>query len=92
VIVVYGDQVIMDDRLEGALAQIFGEEPAEKTGQEKEKAELETGELIKRAVAHYDRAQDYLHTGNWSGYGIEIEELGQTLGVLEERSRSSIGG
>lgn len=88
VIVVYGDQVIMDDRLEGALAQIFGEVPAEKTEQEREKAELETGELIERAVAHYEKAQDYLRTGNWSGYGKEIEELGQTLGVLEGRSRA----
>jgi hypothetical protein len=31
------------------------------------------------ALHHYNMAKDYLHEGNWAGYGRELEQLERLL-------------
>jgi uncharacterized membrane protein (UPF0182 family) len=86
VIVVYGGKVAMEETLDLALAQIFGTEAAATVS---ERAELNIEDLILQAQRHYEDAQAYLREGNWSGYGDEIEVLGQVLEELAGRSEVS---
>ncbi len=92
VIVAYGSQVVMEETLEGALARIFGFEPeaaprgavaGDAAGM---KEDLSTGELIGEAGALFRSAQEELRAGNWSGYGEEIDRLGEVISALEERA------
>jgi len=87
VIVAYNGQVAMEETLGEALAVIFELEPAAvsqaTTGGRKE---LSTAELIGEAGALYRSAQEELRAGNWSGYGQDIDRLGEVISVLEERS------
>ncbi len=42
--------------------------------------------LIKEAQLHFDKAQEYLKEGNWTGYGQELSELKEVLDRLAEIS------
>jgi uncharacterized protein len=89
VIVAYSDRVVMEQSLEDALNLIFGGnagKPAETTGPGPTApsgpartlpASLES--LIQQANQHYEQAQQDLRQGDWSGYGQEIQKLGQLL-------------
>ncbi len=46
-------------------------------------------ELIQEAQQHYDKAQEYLQQGDWSGYG---EELTALKAVLDRLAEISAGG
>lgn len=87
VIVAFGDRLTMQETLEDSLAVIFGKVPITKVTEEREKRT--TSELINEAVEHYDKAQEYLKQGNWSGYGKELEAL---RNVLEELKKRQGGG
>jgi hypothetical protein len=50
--------------------------------------DLSTGDLVARAGSLYRSAQDQLRAGNWSGYGEDIDRLGEVIRVLEERAGS----
>jgi uncharacterized membrane protein (UPF0182 family) len=43
-------------------------------------------ELILQAQQHYEKAQDYLKAGDWSGYGREMDALESVLNRLMELS------
>ncbi len=84
VIVAFGDRLTMQETLEDSLAVIFGEVVVEKPP-EIERKEKTISQLIEEAVEHYDKAQEYLKQGNWSGYGEELEALKEVLTELEKR-------
>ena len=93
VIVVAGDQIAMEPTLEESLAVIFGTEaiPPEEpeveppTPREPEEAlSAEIASLIEEAQQHYDRAQQYLKAGDWTGYGEELDALKAVLDQLAE--------
>jgi uncharacterized membrane protein (UPF0182 family) len=44
----------------------------------------DVGTLIELAQQHYDKAQQYLQEGNWSGYGKELDALKAVLDRLAE--------
>ncbi len=89
VIVASGNQIVMADTLEAAVAKVVGTpapptrpQPAPPTG---------TGtvrELIARAQDAYRRAQDRLRQGDLSGYAREIERLGE---ILQQLARAQGG-
>jgi len=94
VIVAYSGKVAMEETLEEALAAIFDFEPeVARTGERADLADLSLGleVLIGQAQDHYDLAQVRLREGDWSGYGQEIEALGDVLSVLEARSGEEDG-
>jgi hypothetical protein len=43
-------------------------------------------DLIQQAQQHYEKAQDYLKSGDWSGYGREMDALESVLNRLIELS------
>jgi uncharacterized membrane protein (UPF0182 family) len=86
VIVAYSDHVVMEPSLEEALSAIFGgqEGGMQETASTASSTPVKTlpasvESLIQQANEHYERAQQYLREGNWSGYGQEIQKLGETL-------------
>ena len=85
VIVVYGDKITMQETLEEAIAVIFEGKvperpvtpviPVEDTGT--------TQELIKQAVEHYEKAQQFLKEGDLEGFGRELKLMGMILEKLK---------
>ena len=92
VIVVAGEQIAMEPTLKESLAAIFGVEapPAEPVvtppapAEPEEPVAADIADLIEKAQQHYDKAQQYLQAGDWTGYGEELEALKAVLDQLAE--------
>lgn len=88
VLAAYNGKVTMQLTLEYALKDLFAITPTREKEIISENKTLK--QLSQQALQHYSRAQKYLKEGNWSGYGSELDLLGETLKVLvnesEERS------
>ncbi len=87
VIVAAGDEIAMERTLEEALAAIFGvdaELPVPPTPSDPDDPEIpaDVRSLIERAQGHFDRAQEYLREGDWTGYGNELAALEKALADL----------
>jgi len=92
VIMVAGEQIAMEPTLKEGLAAIFGAEaplpepvvkpPAPAEPEEPVAADIT--DLIEKAQQHYDKAQQYLQAGDWTGYGEELEALKAVLDQLAE--------
>ncbi|MGH9342931.1 MAG: UPF0182 family protein, partial [Terriglobia bacterium] len=92
VIVAYSDHVVMEPSLGEALSSIFGgsagaapglEEaataPSPSTAAPSKVLPPSVRSMIDEANQHYQQAQQDLREGNWSGYGQEVQQLGQIL-------------
>ncbi|HEV2417453.1 MAG TPA: UPF0182 family protein, partial [Terriglobia bacterium] len=91
VIVAYSDHVVMEPSLGEALGSIFGGAGAAPGAEQTAAASSPSTtapaktlppsvqSMIDEANQHYQRAQEDLREGNWSGYGQEIQQLGQIL-------------
>jgi len=87
VVVAYGNQLSMQDNLEGALAAIFGGRPLTITKPEAAGAAPASGgsqDKIHSALSHFERAQELLRQGDWAGYGKELKE---TETILRDLAR-----
>jgi uncharacterized membrane protein (UPF0182 family) len=92
VIAIYGDRVVMEETLAGALAALFQLPPATATAApaETSAASVDTGPQSDRgreALAHYDRAIEKLKAGDWSGFGAELDALRPLLEQLGNPTR-----
>jgi uncharacterized membrane protein (UPF0182 family) len=77
VIAAYGDRVVMDETLGGALAALFKESTPLAA------APAGTADAHARdALAHYQRAIERLKAGDWSGFGAELDALRPLLEAL----------
>ena len=82
VIVAYGNQLSMQDNLEGALAAIFGGRPILPAPSETTTAPPSAGsakDKIRSALSHFERAEELLRQGDWAGFGRELKETGAIL-------------
>ncbi len=86
VIVSFGDRLTMQDTLEESLAVIFGEKLGEKPI-ETAPSEKSTAKLIEEAIVQYNKAQEHLKEGNWTGYGEALENLKTVLEELKSRQK-----
>ncbi|NPT45005.1 UPF0182 family protein [Paraburkholderia sp. 1N] len=77
VIAAYGDRVVMEETLGGALAALF-KESAPLASPPQGTADARARE----ALAHYDRAIERLKAGDWSGFGAELDALRPLLEAL----------
>lgn len=92
VVLALGEEVVMEETFEEALATLFQldeeppvEQPKEPAGEEPPTEEPTTlEELIGEAADLYERAQQALSQGDFATYGRLIERLGE---VLEEAQR-----
>lgn len=100
VIVAYSDHVVMEPTLGEALAVIFGgavEIPMTPGAAGASAASPAPGavkipvmpphvqSLIQQANEHYEKAQQDLRHGDWSGYGQEIQKVGQILKQIKAK-------
>jgi uncharacterized membrane protein (UPF0182 family) len=89
VIVATGNRVAMQPTLAESLAAIFGAgpppaEPEPPPVAPGEPVAGDVAELIAAAQQHYDKAQEYLRAGDWTGYGRELDALKAVLDQLAE--------
>jgi uncharacterized membrane protein (UPF0182 family) len=93
VIAIYGDRVVMQETLAGALAALFklptaSAAPAPtaiSTGSAGTGPQSNRG---REALAHYDRAITKLKAGDWSGFGAELDALRPLLEQLNKATPS----
>jgi uncharacterized membrane protein (UPF0182 family) len=92
VIVAAGDQIAMEPTLKESIVAIFGAEapPTEPVvkppapAEPEEPVAADIAGLIEEAQQHYNKAQQYLQAGDWTGYGGELEALKVVLDQLAE--------
>ncbi len=99
VIVAYGNTTVMEPTLDIALEKIFGEgsrQPRPPTATEDDAGIIDerpddsigvsgtVQELAEKAREYYDRANERLQSGDWAGYGENIEKLNNVLKQIEE--------
>src|SRR6516165_4361735 len=89
VIAAYGDSVVMHETLTGALAALFkGPAP----GAAAAAAPVETSvtgpetDRAREALSHYNDAIQQLKSGNWAGFGKELDALRPLLEELSQHS------
>jgi uncharacterized protein len=87
VIASYGDHVVMEETLAGALATLF-KETAPASLLSPAPVEFAPGgpadARAREALSHYDRAIERLKTGDWAGFGAELEALRPLLEELAQ--------
>ncbi|MGH9717508.1 MAG: UPF0182 family protein [Candidatus Acidiferrales bacterium] len=96
VIVAYSDHVTMQPTLEDALNVIFGGQAGEAEqastaapgipSASRKTIPTETENLIEQANQQFQQAQQDLRKGDWTGYGQEMQKLGQTLKQMPAKS------
>ena len=96
IVVAFGNRIAMEPTMEAALRRVFGSgatdrsavvpasTAASSTTQFEPSAGEDQEEIIQRAAALYERAQDALRRGDLAGYAREIEELGRVLTEANE--------
>jgi uncharacterized membrane protein (UPF0182 family) len=91
VIAAYGDHVVMEETLAGALAALFKESaPASLLPLAPAGTALggSADARAREALSHYDRAIERLKAGDWAGFGAELDALRP---LLEELSQHPSG-
>ncbi|MBI5376085.1 MAG: UPF0182 family protein [Candidatus Schekmanbacteria bacterium] len=88
VLVSFENRIAMENTLELAMMKIFGEvksmgEQGETVAQISSRLGPGTKGLIEKANELYLRSLDKLKSGDWSGYGADINELGNILRELK---------
>jgi uncharacterized membrane protein (UPF0182 family) len=84
VIAAYGDRVVMEETLPAALAALF-EETAPESPPVTFAGTSPPGpadERARTALGHYNRAIDRLKSGDWAGFGAELDALKPLLEEL----------
>ncbi len=87
IIVALGSRVAMEEKLDQALSQVLG-------GQIVQKNEVSStmpgsgriSDLGEQALQYYNNAKDYLHQGDWAGYGRELQKLESVLQQLSKKA------
>jgi len=91
VIVALGNQVIMEENLDRALRGIVGEKAALEIKSGVAPAPSAGGRdvymLGRSALAHYQKAKEFLKQGDWAAYGRELKSLERVLGEMSALSR-----
>jgi hypothetical protein len=97
VVVSSGQKVVMGEDLQESLQMLVEGRISTEEGDTEQDTEVPTTarELAQQALDHYNRAQEYLAEGDWSGYGEEIDKMEEILNqlnqVLEEADISISG-
>lgn len=94
VVIAYGDKVVMDETMEGALSRIFGaglSVSEGKIGEVPTALSQNKGERIKMlaniAQKIFVSLEERQRSGDWAGYGEEMKKLRKTLEELSELAK-----
>lgn len=89
VIVAYGDDIAYEATLEDALADLFGEDNQQSSGQgtsSSGKGKSSQKDLIRKANEAYENAVNAQKGGNWKKYGEYLDQLEKYLNQLENQN------
>jgi uncharacterized membrane protein (UPF0182 family) len=88
VIVAFGNRIAMEETLEQSLQRVFGAAPAKPAAQPIIAALSPPAKSdqtpARQALDHFQRAQEYLKQGNWSGYGEELKKVEALLREMQK--------
>ena len=89
VIVAFGNRLVMEESLDSAIESVLGGQimapekpltiPGSPAGTPAPSQTTEFTDLGALALEHYNKAKDFLHRGDWAGYGRELENLERIL-------------
>jgi len=85
VITAFANKIAMEQTLEESLARHFGDQIRE-LETKVATMPVDSGEamsLARQAIKHYNRSQELLREGNWSGFGEELERLEVVLKKMQ---------
>jgi len=87
VIAAYGDRVVMKETLAEAISALFesGTAPSAST---RTPLAAPSAEQAREALDHFHQAIERLKSGDWTGFGAQLDAM---RGLLENLSRQSIG-
>ena len=90
VIAAYGDRVVMQESLPEALSALFEAGPAPRVPGVGTEMPLEhpASDRAREALDHYNQAIEHLKTGDWAGFGTELDRL---RALLQEMGRQPVG-
>ena len=90
VIAAYGDRVVMKETLPEALAALFegGAAPAVPNASARTPLAGPAADRAREALDHYNLAIERLKSGDWTGFGTELNMM---RGLLEDMNRQSGG-
>ena len=90
VIASYGEHVVMKETLAEALSTLFeaGSAPAAPSATTGTPLAGPSADRAREALEHYNRAIERLKSGDWAGFGTELDAM---HGLLEDMSRQSDG-
>jgi hypothetical protein len=90
VIAAYGDHVVMKETLAEALSALFeaGTAPAVPSATAGTPLPGPPADRAREALGHYNKALERLKSGDWTGFGTELDAM---RGLLEDMSRQSGG-
>jgi uncharacterized membrane protein (UPF0182 family) len=90
VIAAYGDRVVMKETLAEALSALFdsGAAPRAPSTSMGTPLAAPTAEQARKALDHYNQAIERLKSGDWAGFGAQLDAM---RGLLENLSQQSIG-
>ncbi|MBM4448325.1 MAG: UPF0182 family protein [Chloroflexi bacterium] len=87
VVVASGDQIAMKETLAESLSAIYTGLPKEELPAPTQTPPARSDkltELAKQAQEHYNKAQEYLKAGDWTGWGEELDKMSEALRQLVE--------
>jgi len=87
VIAAYGDRVVMKETLAEALSALFESGTAPSASTRTPQA-APSAEQAREALDHFHQAIERLKSGDWTGFGAQLDAI---RGILENLSRQSIG-
>ena len=98
VVVSYGGNIVMSETLDGALAEIFGQEQEEVDDLQEEVPAGETEAVLpedmqglaSRAYELFQEAQQAQQQGNWQEYGEKLDQLNEVLNQLNNLSQEAV--
>ena len=88
VIVAFGNQIAMEETLEQSLQKIFGGKPVGvPTPSAAPSLEVAKDQIdpARQALDHFQRAQEFLRQGNWTGYGEELKRVEALLRQMQTK-------
>jgi uncharacterized membrane protein (UPF0182 family) len=90
VIAVYGEHVVMKETLAEALSALFetGAAPGAPSASMGTSHAAPAADQAREALDHYNQAIERLKSGDWAGFGTQLDAM---RGLLEELSRQSTG-
>jgi uncharacterized membrane protein (UPF0182 family) len=82
VIAAYGDRVVMEETLPGALAALFkssGQTASMPSSSPIDETSASEADPVREALHVYSRAMERLKAGDWGGFGAEMDRLREVL-------------